>query len=356
MDQNWTTGPNEDEDGDMATITKRVGRSGEKSYRVRVRVMGRSVSETFERERDAKAWGAKMEAAIAEGRRFPERAASRRTLAELVERYKRDVLPKKKDGAKQARQLDEWTKRLGARVLLDMTPDVIVGVRDAMQREGRSGATVNRYLAALSHAFTVAAKEWGWVTDNPCRRVSRAKESLGVVRFLSDAERERLLSACAEGPFFLLPAVLLALGTGIRAGELAKLRWADIDLGRGWLVLHATKNGERRGVRLPAPVVDALAKYRATDWLPGGQVFPTLRRAWEAAVERAGISEFRFHDLRHTAASYLAMTGATPSEIAAVTGHKTLAMVKRYAHLSDEHTAGVVDRMAERFLGARAVS
>lgn len=335
----------------MATITKRVGRGGAVSYRVRVRVLGRSVSETFGRLTDARTWGAKMEAAIGEGRHFPERAASRRTLAELVERYTRDVLPKKKDGAKQARQLAEWVERMGSRALLDVTPDAIVAVRDELQREGRSGATVNRYLAALSHAFTVAVKEWSWMTDNPCRRVSRAKESRGVVRFLSDDERERLLAACAEGPNFLLPAVLLALGTAMRAGEIAGLRWADIDLERGWLVLHATKNGERRGVRLSRPVVDAMRRYQAELRLDEDRVFPTLRRAWEAAVERAGISKFRFHDLRHTAASYLAMLGASPSEIAEVTGHKTLVMVKRYAHLSDAHTAGVVDRMAERFLG-----
>lgn len=333
----------------MASITKRKGKGGV-GYRVRVRFMGRYVSETFPKLPEAKAWAAKMESAIAEGRHFPERAAARRTLGELVERYKRDVCPKKKDGAKQGRQLDVWAERLGARSLLDVTPDAIVEARDALLREGRSGPTVNRYLAALSHAFTVAVKQWGWLTDNPCRRVSRERESRGIVRFLSDAERERLLSACAEGPFFLLPAVLLALATGMRAGELAGLRWADVDLERGWLVLHATKNGERRGLRIPGPVVEALRAYGGTRWLEGDRVFPTLRRAWEAAVDLAELEDFRFHDLRHTTASYLAMNGATPSEIAAVTGHKTLAMVKRYAHLSETHVSGLVDRMAQRFL------
>jgi integrase len=337
----------------MATLTKRQGKGGV-SWRARVRILGRSVSESFARKTDAMAWISKTESAIREHRYFPEREAGKRSVAELVDRYKRDVVPKKADGEKQGRQLDAWKARLGSLALVDLTPELIAEVRDEWACETlpggrrRSGATVNRYLAALSHAFTMAAKEWGWITNNPVRLVTRLKESKGVVRWLDERELERLLAACAEGPAYLRPVVLLALGTAMRQSEILGLRWRDIDLERRRLVLHTTKNGERRGVAFPVGVADALRDFGRVRLLEDDQVFPRLtgfRKAWERAIKVAKVDNFRFHDLRHTAASYLAMGGATPSEIAEVTGHKTLQMVKRYAHLSDAHISGVVDRM-----------
>jgi len=137
--------------------------------------------------------------------------------------------------------------------------------------------------------------------------------------------------------------------------EVARQRWRDIDLDARRLVLHDTKNGERRGIFLAKPAVEELRLLNKVRDIEDDTVFPpyhVLTRAWDRAIVKAKIDKFRFHDLRHTAASYLAMNGASTSEIAEVTGHKTLAMVKRYAHLSNEHTLGVVDRMADKFLGS----
>jgi integrase len=211
-----------------------------------------------------------------------------------------------------------------------------------------------RYLAALSHAFTVAVREWQWLEENPLRKVRKPPESRGRVRFLSDNERQRLLEVCktSRNPY-LYTVVVLALSTGARKMELMKLTWHDIDLLRGIITLHDTKNKERRALPLAGYALDLMRQHAKVRRLDTSLVFPertgtkplSIRDAWKHAVKRAEIPDFRFHDLRHSAASYLVMSGASLAEIAEILGHKTLSMVKRYAHLSEQHTAGVVARM-----------
>lgn len=342
----------------MATIEERKNDDKTTTYRVKIRIRGFPlVTESFGRKTDAKRWAEKTESAMREGRYFPERAAARRTLGELCERYATEVSPTKKDAEKSRRMMQWWQNNHGYRVLSDLTPQVLADIRESIAAralpDGRtiSGATVNRYLAALSHAFTVASREWGWMTENPMRRVTKKREARGRVRMLSDPERVRLLEACrASGCGALEPAVLLALCTGMRQGEIIGLRWPDVDLRRARLTLDDTKNGERRGVPLAGPALAVLQDLARSRRIDTDLVLPetgSLRHAFQRAVRKAKLADFRFHDLRHTAASYLAMSGCTPSEIAAVLGHKTLAMVKRYAHLHDAHVASVVDRMVQ---------
>ena len=180
------------------------------------------------------------------------------------------------------------------------------------------------------------------------------REPQGRVRCLDNAERHRLLDACAQSPQrFLLPVVVLALATGARKQELLSLTWRDVDLPRERLVLLVTKTGEPRSVPLTGrarAALQTLAKVRhlhTTLVLPrrDGAAPIDIRHAWQQAVRQAGLTDFRFHDLRHCCASYLAMHGASLLDIAAVLGHKTLQMVQRYAHLTEAHTAQVVARM-----------
>lgn len=353
----------------MATIQGRKTKDGTMSYRVIVRLKGHPTqTATFRRKTDAKRWAQQTEVAIREGRYFSSNEARRRTLADLVDRYIADVLPTSRTGEADRRNLAAhlrwWSKRLGAYTLVNITPDLIAQQRDLLASESLSGraispATVNRYLQALSHAFSTAVREWGWLEDSPVRRVRRLKEPRGRVRFLSDDERERLLAACRSSyEPRLYPLVLLAVSTGARSGELRALRWPDIDFDRGVAVLHHTKNGERRAIPLAGPALEELkrrSKVRRidTDLIfanpQGLATFP--RTAWEGALEVAEIEDFRFHDLRHSAASYLAMSGATLAELAEILGHKTLAMVKRYSHLTEQHTSRVVARMNDRIFG-----
>ena len=352
----------------MANIQKRSNQDGKPSYRVQVRLKGYPPqTATFERLTDARKWAQQTESAIREGRHFKTTEAKRHTLAELIDRYSKDVLPAKRDGTHQARQLNWWKEQLGTLALADVTPALLAEYRDKLASEitvrhqQRNPATVNRYLAALSHAFTIAVKEWQWLEDNPLRKVSKPKESRGRVRFLADAERDRLLQACRESSNpDLYTAVVLSLSTGARQQEILSLRWQQVDLTAGLIRLEQTKNGDRRALPLAghaAFLVKERAKGRRidTDLLFPSKVNPAqpidLRTPWETVLKQAGIADFRWHDLRHSTASYLAMNGATLAEIAAVLGHKTLAMVQRYAHLSEQHTATVVARMNERLFG-----
>jgi integrase len=189
-------------------------------------------------------------------------------------------------------------------------------------------------------------------------RVSKKTEPRGIVRYLSDEERTALLDACQKSgykPLYLM--VLFALTTGMRRGELLGLRWQDIDLDRRLAVLHNTKNGDRRSVPIVPEVAELLREHGKVRKLGNDHVFAAegaaevwlFDKAWYQALTVAKIKDFRFHDLRHTAASYLAMSGATTAEIAAVLGHRTLQMVKRYAHLSDQHVGTVVERMTRKY-------
>ncbi len=210
----------------------------------------------------------------------------------------------------------------------------------------RSATTVIRYLASLSHAFAIAVKDWEWLQKNPVMKISKPKISNERTRFLNNDEKERLIQACQESESKgLYPIVILALSTGMRRGEIMNLKWGDIDLDQGSILLQTTKNGERRFVPLVGTALNLL-RLRYTNQEADLLVFPApysqskpidIRSAWNTALRNAGISNFRFHDLRHTAASYLAMNQASLLEIGTLLGHKTVQMTKRYAHLSNAH-------------------
>ena len=352
----------------MATIEKRELSGGVASYRARVRIKGHPQQiATFERLTDAKRWVQQTEAAIREGRYFKTSQARKFTFSDALERYRTEILIYEKASNKNlANYLAYWEKELGAYAMADITPALIVSARNKLLgskgkfgRE-RSPTTANRYVSALSHVFTVAINDWEWLEIHPVRKISKLKQPRGRVRFLSDDERERLLEACkdTDNPH-LYNIVVLALSTGARKMEVVGLRWKDIDLERGTIILHETKNGERRVIPITGYARSLMQTQHENRDKKCDYVFPSkakcqpidIRTAWENALTKAGIDDFRFHDLRHSAASYLAMNGATLAEIAEVLGHKTLQMVKRYAHLSEAHTHKVVASMNEKIFG-----
>jgi len=364
----------------MAAIEKRTDKNGKIAYRVKVRLKGHPVeSATFERLTDARRWSTSVESAIREGRHFKTGAAKKRTFDDLVQRYIKDVLPKKPASfAKQKAQLEWWNKRLGEYLLCDVTTALIVQHRDELSNTltqyGKpfSPATINRYLAALSHSFSMAAGEWEWVQENPVKRVKKPSEPDGRIRFLSDAERERLLNACKDSrQEFLYLIVLLGLSTGMRKSEITNLYWREpkdkpaigawgiVHLNQSCVILHRTKNGQKRRIPLHGKVLQELKAHAKLRRLDTDLVFPNqkgnnpvdFREAWEYALTRAEVTDFRFHDTRHCAASYLAMNGASLAEIAEILGHKTLSMVKRYSHLSDDHVSSVVADMNNKIFG-----
>lgn len=345
----------------MATIRERKNQNGEIHYQAQVRLKGAPPqSATFKRKTDAKRWVQNTESAIREGRHFRTTQSQRHSLADLIDRYKKEILPSKPKSIKaQSRQLDWWKNELGYWTLGDVTPALISEARDKLHK-GRQPGTVVRYMAALSHVFTIAVNEWELVSENPVSKVRKPKEPRGRVRFLSSDERKTLLGACKESSCDLLyPVVLLALSTGMRQMEVLNLRWADVDFVRSRVILHETKNDERRTVPLAGPAREEIAKLYDKRTPDSTLVFPSqikpsvpifIRKHWSIAVKAAKLDDFKFHDLRHTAASYLAMNGASLAEIADILGHKSLQMVKRYAHFSDSHTSKTIESMNENYL------
>lgn len=352
----------------MANIEKRISKDGKISHRVKIRLKGFPTQQaTFERLTDARKWVQQTEAAIREGRHFKTTEAKRRTLGEMIERYIKDILPTKpKNNKNTLLHLNWWKEELGQYSLAEISPALIAEKRDQLgsgitkRNTQRSPSTVVRYMAALSHAFTIAVKEWGWLDDTPMRKVTKPKEPRGRVRFLSDEERPHFLVECKKSESqYLYAAVVLALSTGGRRMEILGLTWKEVDFDRGVITLHETKNGERRVLPLAGHALELMRQLSIIRHVKCNLVFPgkdlkkpvDLRTPFENALKRAEIPDFRWHDLRHSCASYLAMNGASLAEIAEILGHKTLQMVKRYAHLSEAHTSKVVTSMNEKIFG-----
>jgi integrase len=365
----------------MANIQEVKCKDGIK-YRALIRLKGCAPqSATFKRITDARKWVQDTESAIRDGRYFKTAEAKRHTVSDMIDKYIKGNLTGKKSAENTEHHLLYWKSQIGVKALSDLTPALIGSVRDNLltspyyttRKDGdkviktervRTGATVNRYMAALGHCITTAVKEWEWMESNPMPNIKKSSETKGRVRFLSDDERERLLTACqrSQNPY-LYPVVVLALSTGMRQSEIMNLTWSDIDFDNQRILLNETKNGERRTVHLAGKALEQLQelKKQKVRRIESNLVFPgsqalnrgpaSLRTAWIFARERAGVVDFKFHDLRHSAASYLAMNGASLMDIAAVLGHKTLSMVKRYSHLSESHVGGVVASMNKKIFG-----
>jgi integrase len=193
--------------------------------------------------------------------------------------------------------------------------------------------------------FKIGVRELRWCESNPVRDVTLPRPAPGRTRFLSDDERARLLAACRTSEQrALYPFVLFCLTTGCRRGEAYGLLWRDVDLRRRWAIFRITKNGTARGVPLvPAVVAEFELLLRDDE-----RVFPLdMGRAWDTAVRKAGLTDFRFHDLRHSAASRLVQSGANLSEVAQLLGHRDIRMTQRYSHVHSDHTRALVDRVME---------
>jgi integrase len=201
-----------------------------------------------------------------------------------------------------------------------------------------SPAMVNKELNTLN-AMLNKAVTWGYLKANPLTRMSGLKEPLGRLRYLAPEETARLLEACTT-PVYLRPIVELAMHIGMRRSEILALCWRDVELRRRILSLTQIRNNERRMIPINdtvAAVLKTWPRVVGTDALFPGLNRPMVTRAFRWACRKAGVSNLRLHDLRHTFASYLALGGYNLRTIQQLLGHKDLRMTSRYAHLSDDH-------------------
>jgi len=210
-----------------------------------------------------------------------------------------------------------------------------------------SPATVTKELNVLKHLLGLTV-EWEIIPINPAQNVKPPKPSAGRVRYLQPTELKVLLEAC---PLWLQPIVALAVCTGMRRGEILGLRWLDIDLNNNRILLPQTKNGDGRIVYLNQAAQSALMSLpyndetSSTDKPFANITLDQVSVSFHRICARVGIADFRFHDLRHTAASWLRMSGADIHTVALLLGHKDLRMAARYQHLSPAFLAEAVSRL-----------
>lgn len=341
----------------MATIDKRTTRDGRVRWRARVRRRGVRESQSFASRAQAVRWASEVERAIARGEWSTACKSGDLRLEQLIAHYH----VAEASSVDTRRQLGWWNHRVGFESAESISRRRILSLREVLRREEvapgrrRRPATVNRYVSALSALYTFGLRR-GWVDHHPVRGIAPLSEGESRVRFLDDEEKDRLLDACVEtGGGRLQALVTLGLVTGARRGELLELCWSDIDLRQGMIVVGRSSRRAGRSLPLPADAIETLRPLAKVRRIGGDEVFADRsgrvgfpRREWEAALRRAEIDDFRFHDLRHTAAAYLAQAGATLADIAEFLGHKTLQGVQRYAHLTDQSSRRGIARLHDR--------
>lgn len=318
------------------------------SYRVQFMRDGKRVSKRFKLKKEAQKFAAQLLVNEDFASSFTDHTLNTLTLQKAVIEYLDQY--KGKDTS-IIQRLNFWCSLYGDKPVGKLTSAMVRSELKKLISSGKQPPTANRYKSALGSLFSYLADEYD-IEYNPTRNIKQFTENNGRTRFLTDGELSRLLKACKQSGWdrlYLL--VLMAVSTGARRTELLTLEWSDIDFKARTAQLKNTKNGEQRILTLTPAVISELMTFRGID----GYVFPHERQLkgyfrnfdcyWREALTEAEITNFRFHDLRHTCASMLAMNGASLLEIAQVLGHKSITMTQRYSHLCTEHKASLTDRV-----------
>lgn len=343
----------------MSTITKR----GPYQWQAKIRRKGHPLqSKTFTSKTDALAWTRELESEMDRDVFHSRAEAERTTLAEALDRYGREVSPSKKGADKELNRIKLWKARpLSARHLSSIKGADLAKHRDERRAEGRAENTIRLELALLSQVYETARKEWGMESlINPVRNIRVPSGSKQRDRRLHGAERDYLLKALKESKYPVAHDVSeFAIETGMRQSEILGLSWKAVNTARKVATLAETKNGTARIVPLSSKALAILAARQQGDKL--ARIFPIrddrLRRVFAAACrtgkatyvkeceeekrdpDRDFLINLHFHDLRHEATTRFFEHGLGLMEVAAITGHKTLSMLKRYTHLRPEELA-----------------
>lgn len=305
------------------------------SWRAQVRRKGYpTLSATFDTKAEAQRWAAEIEGDMSRARFVDLREAESTTLAQALKRYRREVSDHKKGEKQEGVRIKRWLEDpLAEKSLASLKSSDLAAWRDERLKEGKSPATVRLNLAIISHMYTVAMKDWGIEgISNPCLKLRMPTGSKARDRRPTLAELEKVKAASEKYHRELAPIIDLAVETAMRRSELVLLRRDQV---RGKVIyLEDTKNGDRRTVPLSIKAREIL---KALPVRLDGRVFaitPNLvSNYFPKSCRDAGVDGLTFHDLRHEATSRLFERGLNMMEVASITGHKTLAMLKRYTHL-----------------------
>ena len=322
----------------MATFTKRPGNK----VQAKVRRKGyEPQSKTFASLTLAKQWARLVESEMDRGLFLSTSEAETTTIKDALKRYRVEEVPKLRSFKSILSRLDRLERHLGHLTLASVTPGTIKEYRD-FRLEDVSGDSVRKETQLLSQIFKLSQREWDIYLPrgNPVEGVSLPSKSKARERRLNAGEEEILLKAADEYGGFIGCIIRIAIETGMRRGEFTALKWEDINLIRRTAILRDTKNRSDRTIPLSSAVVSILSNEPRHI---SGRVYPirsdSITQAFNRVCKKAGIENLRFHDLRHEATSRLFELGLGIMEVAAITGHKDLAMLKRYTHLKAEDLA-----------------
>lgn len=323
----------------MATYTKR----GDGQWQAKIRKKGYPVqTKTFRNKSNAQRWATQIEVQMDNKVFISSSRAEITTFQQLADRYSSEVLPSKKSAIKMDSMLRGICSHIGDYMAIQLTPEILAEYRDARLKKVKP-ETVRKDLMCIRRILVVASKEWGIYLPhgNPIDMITVPPQpKRGRERRLEGNEEERLLTAAKEYGGELSAIISFAIETAMRRGEIVELRWENVNKVKRTAKLLDTKNGENRTVPL-SPTAQKIL-----DSIPRnlhGRVFSmkadSITTAFDRCCRRAQIENLRFHDLRHEATSRFFEIGFNLMEVAAITGHKDLAMLKRYTHLKAEDIA-----------------
>ena len=311
-----------------------------------------SLYKSFKTKAEAQAWARKQEAGLDQGIITAKPVTHEKVyLSDLLHRYLRDVVPLKKGHTTESYRIGLLLRRDISKLSLEyLTPATIANYRDRRLKEVSRG-TVRRELTVLRHCFEKARREWGVsISSNPVATIDKPKDSPARTRRLTEDDERRLTEGLkfTRNPFHKT-AILFAIETGMRRGEILKFCWRDLNREHRYIHLKDTKNGYERHVPL-SPKAMALVNS-----IPVGKdhefVFPisanALYQSWERLRQRCGIKDLRFHDLRHEAISRFFELGLSIPEVSLISGHRDPRMLFRYTHLRATDVAEKLRRLSE---------
>lgn len=353
----------------MATIVK----TPSATWKAVIRKSGwPTIAKTFRTKRDAQDWARRTEDEMVRGLYIQRSASERMTLEAALNRYLADITPTKKPSSQKSERLKANTliEHLGKYSLAALTPELVANYRDKrLNSLGRRGVpispnTVRLELALLGHLFTVSIQEWGLgLTYNPVQNIRKPSPGEGRSRRLDSEEERRLFAVLRQHSNPMLAWIArIALETGMRSSEILTLTRGQVDVKRRLVRLTDTKNNEARLVPLtqaatevfkqalnnPVRPLDCNLVFFGEPGKEGKRSPYVYTKVWNLAKKKAGLDDFRFHDLRHEAVSRLVEAGLSDQEVAAISGHKSMQMLRRYTHLRAEDLVGQLDAIEQR--------
>ena len=296
---------------------------------------------TFNFKEDAIKWARNIESEIDKGVINNYAITDKTSFAKIIDRYQQEITPQKKSFAREVSCLKNLKRYFGALSLPHITPEKIALFRDMRLSKGILVSTVIKDINTLSHIIDIARKEWGYyLPSNPTHLIRKPKYSSERVRRLSREEEQKLITFANNSRSMMMSSIIVfAIESGMRLGEILKLEWEDIH--KSIATLSVTKNGESREVPLSKAAlmsINNLPKHYASKkifwrW----NTVSGFQSSWQRLKKRSGISDLHFHDLRHEAISRLFEKGLNPMEVSAISGHKSMQVLKRYTHIRTSH-------------------